>query len=142
MFLPLKETKLLNRKGEVHKKWFPLYIKFSSKPIRVNNVSQIHKNSKETVFFLFDFPAAYISYNIVRTSEERLLDRLLSQYDVDARGVNRVTDTLNVNIQLYLVRIQDLVNIYLMCLLLMNYDYFVYNYTEILAIHMLIIRCF
>ena len=51
-----------------------------------------------------------ISYNIIRTAEERLLDRLFRNYDVDARGVSKVTDTLNVKIQFYLVRIQDLVS--------------------------------
>ncbi|ELT88907.1 hypothetical protein CAPTEDRAFT_208916 [Capitella teleta] len=52
--------------------------------------------------------AAIMTAEALRTTEERLLDRLLRQYDPDARGVAKSSDPMNVKIQFYLVRIHDL----------------------------------
>ena len=42
-------------------------------------------------------------------TEQRLLSQLLRNYDVDARGVDDVNDTVNVVVEFLLLRIQGLV---------------------------------
>lgn len=43
-------------------------------------------------------------------TEQRLIRRLLRDYDVDARGVRKLNSTVTVEIQLLLLRIQGLVS--------------------------------
>lgn len=43
-------------------------------------------------------------------TEQRLIRRLLRDYDVDARGVRKLNSTVTVTIQLLLLRIQGLVS--------------------------------
>ena len=49
-------------------------------------------------------------------SEQRLIRHLLRHYDVDARGVPSVNATVFVNIQLFLLRMQQLVYDFLSCI--------------------------